>query len=40
MAKYSDERVDNMRKQKDEELKQYKQEIERSKRFESKQPAP
>lgn len=37
MAKYSDERVDNMRKQKDEELKQ---EIERSKRFESKQPAP
>ena len=37
MAKYSDERVDNMRKQKDKELKQ---EIERSKRFESKQPAP
>jgi len=29
MAKYSDERVDNMRRQKDEELEQYKRDIER-----------
>ena len=28
-AKYIDERVDNMRKQKDEELEQYKRDIER-----------
>jgi len=28
-AKYLDERVDNMRKQKDEELEQYKRDIER-----------
>jgi hypothetical protein len=30
--------VDNMRKQKDEELEQYKRDIERQKRFEQKQP--
>jgi len=36
MAKYADERVDNMRRQKDEELEQYKRDIERQKRFESK----
>jgi len=29
MAKYSDERVDNMRRQKNEELEQYKRDIER-----------
>lgn len=29
MAKYADERVDNMRRQKDEELEQYKRDIER-----------
>ena len=29
MAKYSDERVDNMRRQKYEELEQYKRDIER-----------
>lgn len=38
MAKYADERVDNMRKQKDEELEQYKRDIERQRRFESKIP--
>ena len=36
MAKFTDERVDNMRKQKDEELEQYKRDIERQKRFEQK----
>ena len=36
MAKFTDERVDNMRKQKDEELEQYKRDIERQKRFELK----
>jgi len=36
MAKYVDERVDNMRRQKDEELEQYKRDIERQRRFESK----
>eukprot|EP00352_Strombidinopsis_acuminata_P005012 CAMPEP_0176355788 /NCGR_PEP_ID=MMETSP0126-20121128/13544_1 /TAXON_ID=141414 ORGANISM="Strombidinopsis acuminatum, Strain SPMC142" /NCGR_SAMPLE_ID=MMETSP0126 /ASSEMBLY_ACC=CAM_ASM_000229 /LENGTH=69 /DNA_ID=CAMNT_0017708587 /DNA_START=999 /DNA_END=1208 /DNA_ORIENTATION=+ len=39
MAKYADEKVDAMRKQKDEELEHYKKEIERAKRFESKQAA-
>jgi hypothetical protein len=29
MTKYTDERVDNMRRQKDEELEQYKRDIER-----------
>ena len=38
MAKYVDERVDNMRKQKDEELEQYKRDIERQRKFESKNP--
>lgn len=37
-SKFADERVDNMRKQKDEELEQYKRDIERQKRFEQKQP--
>jgi ribosomal protein L44E len=37
-SKFTDERVDNMRKQKDEELEQYKRDIERQKRFEQKQP--
>lgn len=37
MTKYADERVDNMRRQKDEELEQYKRDIERQKRFEGKQ---
>lgn len=36
MAKFTDERIDNMRKQKDEELEQYKRDIERQKRFEQK----
>lgn len=36
MTKYADERVDNMRRQKDEELEQYKRDIERQKRFEGK----
>lgn len=36
MAKYADERVDGMRRQKDEELEQYKREVERQKRFEQK----
>ncbi len=33
--KYAEEKVDSMRKQKDEELEHYKKEIERAKRFES-----
>ena len=33
MKKYAEEKIDNMRKQKDEELEVYKKEIERSKRF-------
>lgn len=33
--KYAEDKVDLMRKQKDEELEQYKKEIERAKRFES-----
>ena len=37
MAKYADEKVDNMRRQKDEELEQYRRDIERQKRFEGKQ---
>ena len=37
MAKYADEKVDNMRGQKDEELEQYRRDIERSKRFDGKQ---
>ena len=39
MAKFADERVDNMRRQKDEDLEQYRRDIERQKRFEQKQPA-
>ena len=37
--KFSEEKVDNMRKQKDEELEQYKKEIERAKRFEGQKGA-
>jgi len=33
MNEYSDDRVDNMRRQKDEELEHYKRDIERQKRF-------
>ena len=33
MAKYPDDKVDAMRRQKDEELENYKKEIERAKRF-------
>lgn len=32
--KYAEEKVDSMRKRKDEELEHYKKEIERAKRFE------
>lgn len=35
MRRYQEEKVDSMRTQKDEELEQYKKEIERAKRFES-----
>lgn len=35
MKKYVEEKVDNMRKQKDEELEIYKKEIERQKRFDA-----
>jgi len=35
MKKYSEEKVDAMRIQKDEELEQYRKEIERAKRFEA-----
>jgi hypothetical protein len=34
MKRYSEDKVDQMRQQKDEELEQYKKEIERAKRFE------
>ena len=39
MKKYAEEKVDSMRQQKDEELEQYKKEIERAKRFESQKLA-
>ncbi len=35
MRRYQEDKVDSMRQQKDEELEQYKKEIERAKRFES-----
>lgn len=35
MKRYAEEKVDAMRLQKDEELEQYKKEIERAKRFET-----
>lgn len=35
MKRYLEEKVDSMRKQKDEELEHYKKEIERAKRFEN-----
>lgn len=39
MKKYSEEKVDAMRIQKDEELEQYRKEIERAKRFEAQKLA-
>lgn len=39
MKRYAEEKVDAMRQQKDEELEQYKKEIERAKRFESQKIA-
>ena len=39
LKKYAEEKVDAMRAQKDEELEQYKKEIERAKRFESQKAA-
>ena len=35
IKRYGEEKVDSMRKQKDEELEHYKKEIERAKRFEN-----
>lgn len=35
MRRYLEDKVDSMRQQKDEELEQYKKEIERAKRFEN-----
>lgn len=35
MRRYAEDKVDSMRQQKDEELEQYKKEIERAKRFEA-----
>lgn len=37
MGKYPDDKIDAMRRQKDEELENYKKEIERAKRFANKQ---
>lgn len=37
MRRYAEDKVDSMRQQKDEELEQYKKEIERAKRFEGGQ---
>jgi hypothetical protein len=39
MRRYAEDKVDAMRQQKDEELEQYKKEIERAKRFESQKTA-
>ena len=39
MRRYQEDKVDSMRLQKDEELEQYKKEIERAKRFESQKAA-
>lgn len=39
VKRYAEEKVDNMRKQKDEELEHYKKEIERAKRFENQKMA-
>ena len=39
MKKYAEERIDVMRKQKDEELEHYKKEIDRQKRFEMQKGA-
>lgn len=40
MTEYSDDRVDNMRRQKDDELEQYKREIDRQKRLDNKVAPP
>lgn len=39
VKRYAEDKVDNMRKQKDEELEHYKKEIERAKRFENQKMA-
>lgn len=39
MRRYIEDKVDSMRQQKDEELEQYKKEIERAKRFEAQKGA-
>jgi hypothetical protein len=39
MRKWTEDKVDSMRQRKDEELEQYKKEIERAKRFESQKQA-
>lgn len=39
MRRWAEDKVDSMRQQKDEELEQYKKEIERAKRFESQKAA-
>ena len=39
MRKWTEDKVDSMRQQKDEELEQYKKEIERAKRFENQKSA-
>ena len=36
LAKYTEDKVDQMRKQKDEELEQYIKQTQRAKRFEAK----
>jgi hypothetical protein len=39
MRRYAEDKVDSMRAQKDEELEQYKKEIERAKRFDGQKAA-
>ena len=39
MRRWAEDKVDSMRQQKDEELEQYKKEIERAKRFENQKTA-
>ena len=39
MRRWAEDKVDSMRQQKDEELDQYKKEIERAKRFENQKAA-
>jgi hypothetical protein len=40
IKRYAEDKVDSMRKQKDEELEHYKKEIERAKRFENQKGVP